>query len=46
MDKILAGKAEESVKDRARNAKFDERLSLLGLLLDGVTEHLRAVCAV
>ena len=46
VDKILAGKADESIQDRARNAKFDERLSLLGLLLDGVTEHLRAVCAV
>lgn len=46
VDKILAGKADESIKDRARKAKFDERLSLLGLLLDGVTEHLRSVCAV
>ncbi len=46
VDKILAGKADESIKDRARKAKFDERLSLLGLLLDAVTEHLRAVCAV
>ena len=46
VDKILAGKADESIQDRARNAKFDERLSLLGLLLDGVTEHLRTVCAV
>ena len=43
VDKILAGKADESIKDRARKAKFDERLSLLGLLLDAVTEHLRAV---
>ena len=46
VDKILSGKVEESIKDRARKAKFDERLSLLGLLLDGVTEHLRSVCAV
>ena len=46
VDKILSGKADESIKDRARKAKFDERLSLLGLLLDGVTEHLRSVCAV
>ena len=46
VDKILADKADESIKDRARKAKFDERLSLLGLLLDAVTEHLRAVCAV
>lgn len=46
VDKILADKADESIKDRARKAKFDERLSLLGLLLDAVTEHLRAVCTV
>ncbi len=46
VDKILSGKADEPIKDRARKAKFDERLSLLGLLLDGVTEHLRSVCAV
>lgn len=46
VDKILSGKADESIKNRARKAKFDERLSLLGLLLDGVTEHLRSVCAV
>ncbi len=45
VDKILSGKADEAIKDRARKAKFDERLSLLGLLLDGVTEYLRAVCA-
>ena len=43
VDKILEGRAEDTVKYRAEAAKFDERLSLLGLLLDGVTEHLRAV---
>ena len=43
VDKILEGKADETVKSRAKSAKFDERLSLLGLLLDGVTEYLRAV---
>ena len=43
VDKILEGQADESVKSRARGAKFDERLSFIGLLLDGVTEHLRAV---
>ena len=32
---ILGGKATAEIKDRAKNAKFDERLSLLGLLLDG-----------
>ena len=44
VDAILAGKATTAIKDRARTAKFDERLSLLGLLLDGVVEKLRAVC--
>lgn len=46
VDKILSGKADEVIKNRARAAKFDERLSLLGLLLDGVTEHLHSVGAV
>ena len=41
--KILAGKADESVKQRARTARFDERFSLVGLLLDGVNEELRQV---
>ena len=44
VDQILAGKASAAIKDRAKVAKFDERLALLGLLLDGVTEKLRAVC--
>ena len=44
IDEILNGKASAEIRDRARNAKFDERLSLLGLMLDGVSEHLRAVC--
>ena len=44
MDKILAGNAPEAIKDRAKVAKFDERLALLGLLLDGITEKLKAVC--
>ncbi len=44
VDRILEGRADESVKQRARAARFDERLSLLGLLLDGVTGELRSVC--
>ena len=44
VDKILNGKADESIRERAKKAKFDERLTLVGLLLDGVTVHLRAVC--
>ena len=36
IDTILSGKAGDEIKQRARNARFDERLSLIGLLLDGV----------
>lgn len=43
VDSILAGKASAGIKDRAKSAKFDERLSLLGLILDAVTAELRAV---
>ena len=43
VDKILAGKATAEIKARAKEAKFDERLALLGLLLDGVTEELKRV---
>ena len=44
IDKILAGDSVEVIKGRARAARFDERLSLLGLLLDAVTDELRDVC--
>ena len=43
VDRILDGNADETVKTRAKAAKFDERLSLLGLLLDGVDAYLRGV---
>ena len=36
VDRILAGEAGEDILARAKAAKFDERLSLLSLLLDGV----------
>ena len=42
VDSILAGKAPAAIKKRAKAAKFDERLSLLGLVLDAVTAELRA----
>ena len=41
MDAILAGKAGKSIKDRAKAAKFDERLALLGLILDAATASLK-----
>ena len=44
VDKILDGKADQSIKDRAKAARFDERLSLLGLIIDGITGYLKDVC--
>lgn len=41
VDKILSGKVSEDIKKRAMKAKFDERLSLLGMLLDAVGEHIK-----
>ena len=41
---ILAGAADEAVLFRARQARLDERLSLLGLLFDALTAELRGVC--
>ena len=43
VDSILAGKASAQIKERAKSAKFDERLALLGLILDAVTGQLREV---
>lgn len=44
VDTILAGTASEQIRERAKRAKFDERLALLGLLLDAVSEPIRKVC--
>ena len=41
--KILQGKADEKIKKRAKDARFDERLSLVGMMLDGVNEAIRGV---
>ena len=41
VDKILSGKASDDIKKRATKAKFDERLSLIGMLLDAISEELR-----
>ena len=43
VDKILAGTAPDKIKARAKKAKFDERLALLGLILDGITDILRKI---
>ena len=44
VDRILDGNANADIKERAKKARFDERLSLLGLLIDGIGEHLSGVC--
>ena len=41
--KILGGKADEKIKSRARDARFDERFSLVGLMLDSVNEEIRSI---
>ena len=40
---ILNGKFTEEITKRAKSARFDERLTLLGLLLETVTEKMRNV---
>ena len=40
---ILDGKASDEIKKRAKGAKFDERLSLLGLIIDAITENVHSV---
>ena len=44
VDRILGGKVPMEIKDRAKMARFDERLALLGLLLDAITGELKQVC--
>ncbi|MCH5184559.1 MAG: AAA family ATPase [Oscillospiraceae bacterium] len=43
VDKILDGKAPPEIKSRAENAGFDEKLSLLGLIIDAITAGCREV---
>ena len=43
VDTILAGRAGADIRERAKAAGFDERLALLGLLLDAITSELRQV---
>lgn len=40
---ILSGQASDNVKNRAKKASFDERLALLGLLIDSVTQDAKEV---
>lgn len=44
VSEIVAGKADDSIIFRAAHAPMDERLALLGLLFDAVTEKVRDVC--
>ena len=39
IDRIFSGSADAEIIERARKAKFDEKISLLGLLLSGLTER-------
>lgn len=41
VEKILAGKAPEEIRDRAGNAPLDERFALVGLILDALLRELR-----
>ena len=45
IDRILSGTADGKIVQRAKNAKFDERLSLLGLLIDAVDGEFAEVAA-
>lgn len=44
IDHILKGQVSQEIKARAKNADFDEKLSLLGLLISAITEETRLVC--
>ena len=43
VERILSGETDEALLARARAARFDERLSLLGLLLDGVGGYIARI---
>lgn len=45
IEDILIGQAPSAIKKRAQKARFDERLSLLGLLLDAVYGEVRQVAS-
>lgn len=41
VDEIMSGVINEQAKDKARKAGFDERLSLMGMLIDAITHEIR-----
>lgn len=41
VDEILSGTCSDKVKERAKATRFDERLSLLGMLLDRIVSEMR-----
>ncbi len=41
MDDIFSGRVNEQMKDKARKAGFDERLSLMGMLIDRIQQEIR-----
>jgi len=43
VEAILSGEADDAIRQRARQARFDERLSLLALLTDATDEGIRRV---
>ena len=45
IDKILSGTVSQEIITRAINAKFDERLSLLGLIFDALCNNTRSIAS-
>lgn len=41
VEEILSGKVSEQIKDKARKADFDERLSLMGMLIDKIQQDVK-----
>lgn len=41
VEDILTGKVNEQIKDKARKAGFDERLSLMGMLIEQIQQEIR-----
>ena len=43
VDSILSGKASKEIRERAKKGQFDERISLVGLLMDAVLNRVRPI---